>query len=137
MPYASIHLVGEQQSPETKQRLQSMATDILVDILRAARPLVAVRIVEDRAENWSVAGLPVVQTLLARGAMVTVTIAGASVSDEQMANGIAALSDMLKDVLGPNALPPYVVFELVGDAAWGYKGRSIAAIKAAAKAKQA
>lgn len=137
MPYATLHLVGTEKTLETKMRLQTLTTDILVDVLNAARPLVAVRIVDEAADNWSVAGKPLNQTEGASGVLAVVTIAETAVSEEQIANGVSALANMLKDVLGANLLPPYVVFEVVAENAWGYKGRTIAQIKQSAKSKPA
>lgn len=126
MPYATIYLAGAKQSPESKRRLQALTTDALVDVLGSERRIVAVRLVEEAGENWAVAGQP----LAAGGAMMVVSIIESAVDAQRMAEAIRVLANMLKDVLGGNALPPYVVFDLVPDHAWGYKGRTVAALKA-------
>lgn len=137
MPYATLHLVGPNKAPETKRRLQTETTDILVGILNAVRPLLAIRIVEEAAENWSVGGKPLDPAEGVSGVLAVVTIAEGAASTDQIANAVSALASMLKEVLGANSLPPYVVFELVGENAWGYKGRTIAAIKQGTPSKAA
>lgn len=137
MPYATLHLVGPERDRETKVRLMAGTTDILVDVLKAVRPLVAVRIVEEKADNWSVAGKVLNQMEDASGALAVVTIAETAADEAQIAYASTALAGLLKSELGSNSLPPYVVFELVGEHAWAYKGRTIKQIKSGAINKPA
>lgn len=130
MPYATIYLAGSRNSAEKIQALHEKTADILVDTLAATRAIVAVRIVEEDPENWSVAGIPLSSSAQGKnGALATVSVAEESVNEVQIATAIAALSGMLKETLGANALPAYVVFDLVKEHAWGFRGKTIAQIK--------
>lgn len=130
MPYATLYLAGSRNSAGKIQELHAKTADILVDTLAATRSIVAVRIVEDNPENWSVAGIPLSDSAQGRnGVLATVSVAEESVNELQIAAAIAALSGMLKECLGANALPAYVVFDLVKEHAWGFRGKTIQQIK--------
>lgn len=132
MPYATIHAPGLNANSDLKARLHERTTDVLVERLGAARSIVAVRIVQDEKEDWSVAGRSLGSPSdEGGGTIVVVTIAREAVTEAQIEDAVAAMTAMLAETIGPGGLPPYVVFELIEDHAWGYKGRTLARIRQA------
>ncbi len=130
MPSATITLVGRAPTPAQRQQLFQRTADLMVEVLKRTRNLVVVSLKHEQCENWSVGGsqLPNVDSI---GAQVTFQILEGSNTEEQMAEMVAAMTAMLSEVLGPNPLPPYVIFEQIPTYAWGYKGRTIADMRRA------
>ena len=133
MPYASFHVSGAPLDDAARNRLHRGATDLIERIFDAPRKIVAIRIVDDTGSEWSVGG----EILTSRedpgrtGIIARVTISEASATGDRLETAIAELSAMLKALLGSNALPPYIVFDLIPERAWGFRNRSLAAIRAA------
>jgi phenylpyruvate tautomerase PptA (4-oxalocrotonate tautomerase family) len=133
MPFATLYLTGRVVTPDTRTLLHATTADILVEVFGAPRPIVAVRIVEELSSQWSVAGVPLdgagnEQGNLKTGVLARITMSETTATDEQIAEAIAALSELFKESLGSNALPPYIVFEAVPNTRWGYKGKTLAQI---------
>ncbi|ASL48770.1 hypothetical protein bAD24_p00325 (plasmid) [Burkholderia sp. AD24] len=133
MPFATLYVTGGVVTSDSLTLLHASTTDILVEVLGARRPLVAVRIVEELSSRWSVGGVPLdragnEQGDLKTGVLARITMSETSATEQQIAEAINALAGLFKEVLGPNALPPYIVFEAVSDTRWGYKGKTLAQI---------
>jgi 4-oxalocrotonate tautomerase family enzyme len=129
MPAATIKIVGGKPTPEQKKALFEKTTDLMVEILQRTKKLVVVSIEEDIAANWAVAGAQLPDGAV--GAQVVFRILQGSNTEEQLSRMVAAMTKMVEEVLGPNALPAYVVFEQIATSAWGYGGKTIAEIQRA------
>lgn len=132
MPSATVILCGKKPEPATIATLHREMATIIERDLGALKALIAVRILWDAPDTWSVAGKPVDAAVEGSGAYVDIRISEDAVDTEKMATAMKAIQETIGSLLGKNILPPYVVFTRVPTTDWGYKGRSIRQIKAAA-----
>lgn len=131
MPNATLVLCGKKPEPAKIDALHHEITTIIERDLEATKALIAVRILWDEPDTWSVAGKPIDATAEGTGSYIEIRIAEDAVDEAKMAAAIKSIQESTTTLLGKNILPPYVVFTRVPIAAWGYKGRSIQQIKAA------
>ena len=132
MPYVRITAAGEPLTPRQIAALQGGTTTLLNRLLGKREAVTVVTVLDTAAERWAVAGDALPPG--ARCAQVDAFVTAGTNRGEEVAAFIAALHELLSEVLGDLAAPAYVmVHELAADQ-WGYDGRSQALRRAASAA---
>ncbi|RDK01730.1 hypothetical protein [Paraburkholderia lacunae] len=129
MPSATVVLCGKKPEAARINTLHREMALIIERDLGALKALVSTRVLWDDAGTWSVAGIAIDESTAGTGAFVEILIAADAVDEQQMATAMKSIQATLTDLLGKNALPPYVVFTRVPTECWGFKGKSIKQIK--------
>ena len=134
MPSATVVLCGKKPEPAMIAALHREMASIIERDLGAVKALIAVRILWDEPGTWSVSGKPLDAAVEGSGCYVDIRVSEDAANEAKMAAAMKAIQESTTSLLGKNVLPPYVVFTRVPTTDWGYEGRSIQQIKAAAAA---
>jgi len=124
MPYINIK-IGTTLSGQQKAELFHQTTDAMNTIMGKRREVTVVQIEESTSYCWSVNGEPLHEKAPA-AAYVDVKITQGTNSDEEKAQLINTLMQMLKSVRSTQQACYIVVHELAA-ASWGYDGKTQAA----------
>lgn len=119
MPFVNIKVAGPTLTPAQLTRLHDGATRLMAGIMRKKAELTAVLVEPVAAAGWSVGGAPVPVA-----AHLDVKITAGTNTAEEKAHFLLEASNLLKEVLGADALPvaTYIVIDEVAADAWGYDG---------------
>ena len=128
MPYIAVRISKEVSATQVWQ-LATGITDIMTDILHKKRSLVAVSIESIPASQWFIASQDMV-ALQNSTAFVSGIITDGTNTEAEKSLAIAAIFELLTEVLGVLAEASYVVLDCVPATDWGYSGKTQASRKA-------
>ena len=131
MPYIAVR-ISKTVSATQAQQLAGGITDIMTNTLRKQRSLVAVSIESIPASQWFIASqdMEVLQNITA---FVSGIITEGTNTEAEKSHAIAALFELLTEVLGVLAEASYIVLDCVPASDWGYSGKTQASRKATRK----
>lgn len=122
MPYITVR-ISKTVSASRAQQLAVGITAIMTDILHKKRSLVAVSVESITAIHWFIATQSVEESQ-STTAFVSALITEGTNSDAEKSQAIAAIFNLLTEVLGVMAEASYVVLECLPATNWGYSGKT-------------
>jgi 4-oxalocrotonate tautomerase len=118
MPFINVKIVGPELEIKQTTAIQRGVTSLMAEVLNKQAELTAVLVEQVERGGWAIGG-----KVATYAAHVDATVSEGTNTPEQKARFIAAVNDLLREVLGAGlSAIAYVVVHDVPKDSWGYDG---------------
>ncbi|MBU2631654.1 MAG: 4-oxalocrotonate tautomerase family protein [Proteobacteria bacterium] len=124
MPFVNVKLVKDQVSGETKKKIISGLTDLIVRIMNRERSLTTIVVDEIDSDSWAIGGKQI-HPKNDFVSFVNIKVSAGTTNSTEMAAMMQETKNLMSNILGNHIAENYFIIDELNPSAWGFDGISM------------